>query len=90
MKTIAIESASRQPARCRSCNAPIEWAVVPPNGKRMPFNEPVILAPDGNDPTLPAGVVLVDMERTQSHFATCPDAERWRKNKPPKGARVGR
>jgi hypothetical protein len=86
-KTIAIEKDSRQTARCRSCDASIEWAVTVPNNKRMPFDHPITLSA-AIDPTLPAGVVLVDMDQTRSHFSTCPDADRWRKNKAPKGARV--
>jgi hypothetical protein len=85
-KAIAIEAHSRQTGRCRSCDAAIEWAVTVPNNRRMPFNAPIMLT-RAIDPTLPAGVVHVDMEQTTSHFATCPDANRWRQNKPPKGAR---
>lgn len=82
---IAIEQHSQQRGRCRSCDAPIVWAVTVPNARRMPFNDPVILSPV-MDPR--EGVVLVDMDRTTSHFATCPDAARWRRNKAPQGARV--
>jgi len=84
---IAIEAGSRQMARCRSCDAVIEWAVTSPRGRRMPFNAPIVLTTTF-DALAPVGVLYVDMDRTTSHFATCPDAARWRRNTAPRGARV--
>lgn len=71
---------------CRGCGAPIIWAVTP-NGKRIPINpEP---HPTGNieldtthRPTRatvhsqgPLGVDTLYL----AHFATCPNADRFRK-----------
>jgi hypothetical protein len=86
---IAIGADSRNTARCRSCDASIEWAVTVPANRRMPFDYPIVLSVD-IDPATPAGVVYVDMTKTTAHFATCPHANRWRKNKAPKGSRVYR
>ena len=76
--------------RCRSCQAPIVWAVTA-NEKRMPVDaEPV---PDGNliltsdDPPRVIMHVLgqaslfdePDPPRYVSHFATCPHADRHRR-----------
>ena len=76
-------------AVCRSCDAPIFWAVTT-TGKTMPVDaEPV---PDGNvvlveqegDWTQPMVRVLgkdesTDEDRYVSHFVTCPQREKWRK-----------
>lgn len=77
---------------CRSCNAPILWAITP-KGRRMPLDpEPT---PEGNlrltpipDRTPLVGKPLTgeDLEAAQasgeplhtSHFATCPDARQHR------------
>jgi hypothetical protein len=68
--------------RCRSCDAPIEWAITT-KGQRIPLDpEP---GPGGNlvlvdgvarHPTLGEGVPYLQYT---SHFATCPDAERFRR-----------
>ncbi len=61
---------------CRSCGAPIFWAITP-SGKRIPLDaEPVEqrgLFVFDNGYAKPPPVVY------QSHFATCPDADSWRK-----------
>jgi hypothetical protein len=71
---------------CRSCGAPLRWAVSAATGKAMPLNfEPsgdgnVVLRADGK------AVVVTAAERGAyagpfytSHFATCPDARRFRR-----------
>lgn len=74
---------------CRSCRAPVIW-VVSERGKSMPVDvEPV---PDGNlvlettggkltarvhAPDLFAGPPRAPLHK--SHFATCPDADGWRR-----------
>lgn len=78
---------------CRSCRAPIRWAVTTA-GRRMPLDlEPV---PDGNVviegekdgvPVVrvlhrdeqPALFEADQPERFTSHFASCPDADRHRR-----------
>ncbi len=78
-------------ARCRSCAATIRY-VKTPAGRTMPLDvEP---APDGNVRVafvggLEVGLVLADPAELAaaridgplylSHFATCPDAGRWRR-----------
>lgn len=71
-------------SECRSCGAPITWAITD-NGKRIPLDaEP---APNGN-------LILVDgVARTPridddvpflqyvSHFATCPNAQQHRRSR---------
>jgi hypothetical protein len=76
-----------QNGRCRSCAAPIAWRHTV-GGKRIPLD----LAPSagGNIAvsdhrtavTLSADEVAAaaaDVPRYVSHFATCPDAAKWRK-----------
>lgn len=78
-------------ARCRSCQAPVVWANTV-NDRRMPVDaEPspdgnIVLDDLGDDRLTPLAIVvdpgepmLGDPPRYMSHYATCPDAERWRK-----------
>jgi hypothetical protein len=78
---------------CRSCRAPIVWARTV-NGKRMPVDRDptpdgnLVLAVPGVDDTEPYVTVvdpdqpmLDDPPRYRSHYATCPDADRWRKQR---------
>lgn len=53
---------------CRGCGELIEWFLTP-NGKRMPVSRKIVgsLA-EGNR-----------REILESHFASCPDADRFRK-----------
>lgn len=62
--------------QCKSCNAHVLW-VVTENGKRMPLD----FAPERRF-VVEAGVepMKAKMRNTYvSHFATCPNAGRWRK-----------
>ena len=70
-------------ARCRSCNAPIEWAWTE-NGKRIPLDpgthdrgnlEPT----DPDDPHPIVRYVTPGPGLRRSHFASCPNANRHRK-----------
>jgi hypothetical protein len=75
MKPIMIRTDTRQAGTCRFCGAPIEWALVPKRGQRMPFNPPLVLLP-----VQAFGVALphfaeVDMTQTTSHVATCPKGQ---------------
>lgn len=75
-------------AECRSCNAPIRWALTVKNGKHIPIDvEPV---PDGNlviehrnggDEARPATDTDKKLMRPlfKSHFATCPQSPSWRR-----------
>ena len=74
---------------CKSCNAPLLW-VKTSDGKPMPCNpEPVLSIPAGEAivlkvPGKHAIVVKAPADRPlaigfQSHWATCPDAQSWRK-----------
>ncbi len=75
--------------RCRSCHAPVRWAVTA-NGKRIPVDADP-MAEGGNlllsldDPPTatvvdPGALMLVDDgKRFVSHFVTCPDADEHRR-----------
>lgn len=70
---------------CRSCGAPIAWATTT-NGKPMPLDpDPV---PNGNVVIGIDGVAMVfartgqvpkGFDRFRSHFATCPEAAKFRR-----------
>lgn len=55
---------------CRSCNERMVWLVTS-KGKKMPVDAE----------TVEAGDEEFDPKRHTSHFATCPDAEKFRKEK---------
>lgn len=76
---------------CRSCGAPIYWAITP-EGKRMPLNPPPrdpeafdaklnVESWRDTDGVLRTGPAHPDavVRRTTSHFATCREADQWRK-----------
>jgi len=63
-------------SECRSCGASIIWAITS-NGKRIPLDaEPVerpgLFVFDNGYAKQPPAVY-------QAHFASCPDADSWRK-----------
>lgn len=73
---------------CRSCHAPVVWAVTT-RGKRIPLDPApvehgnIVLGVSGrSDPiaiVVPAEqILLADGPRFISHFATCPNSARWR------------
>lgn len=55
---------------CSSCGAAIVWFKTLA-GKRMPVDEASTLPTDAQH--------QLDLKRHKSHFATCKDAEKWRK-----------
>lgn len=78
---------------CRSCRASVRWAVMRESGKRMPldlaprpegnvvfpwgFDQPAITTQQGAK----AGIPVEGLNTFQSHYATCPQGDRWRKKK---------
>lgn len=56
---------------CRSCGRCIVWLVTD-KGRRMPVD------PEGVKP----GETVYEHGRHVSHFATCPQADQWRKKRP--------
>jgi len=74
-------------AECNSCGASVRWVLIKKTGKRMPLN--TAPAPDAR----PGFVLRVGGEAElatdddrrllrevyTSHFATCPQANQWRK-----------
>jgi len=70
--------------KCRSCGAPIVWAVSA-RGKRMPFNaEPTAAGTWHLEETAPGEVRAAHgpgPDGHVSHFATCPNARQHRKGK---------
>ena len=81
--------------RCRSCGAAIIWATTTATGKPSPYNaEPdptggwVIMDAPGGPVAVHAGPTAVGHDRRTSHFATCRDADTWRKTRPGAHANV--
>lgn len=72
-------------SKCRSCGAPIYWAITEAD-KRMPVdvdkvdNGNVELAIDARTGTIKARVVEPGPGRRLSHFVTCPNAGAHRKD----------
>jgi hypothetical protein len=81
----------RANTKCRSCLAPMRWAVSEATNKRIPLDPDAV--PDGNIYVLrweegtpvvivaatPADVPGGEALRYKTHFATCPQAQTWRK-----------
>lgn len=76
-------------SRCRSCRAEVVWAKTPAN-KDAPFHlDPMgrwtlVRATDGHLKAFGATMVTPAAERYTSHFATCPQADAWRKREAPR------
>jgi hypothetical protein len=73
--------------KCRSCGADVIWALSR-NGKPMPFDAKPVTGIyyliDGIHPEEKLAVHATRPETGplfRSHFATCPDAEKWRKHR---------
>lgn len=80
-------------SRCRSCNAPVLWVAVGPQGERsrMPLDpDPTDdgnvrlegrFTPSGAEAATVLGPLEAELEDELylSHFATCPDADEWRR-----------
>lgn len=74
--------------RCRSCQAPVIWAVTE-RGKDMPVNaEPSVdgtiqLVEQAGRPPLARVLKVADRfgktDLRRSHFADCPNAPKWRR-----------
>lgn len=81
----------RADGNCRSCDAPIRWAIAMPKGKRMPI-DPIAVSDgnvwvdhyEGGTPVVKVALTGGDVPlsiplRYVSHFVTCPDSGSWRK-----------
>lgn len=72
---------------CRSCKAPILWAISSKTGNRIPINEAPPEPGKGNvmldaplSPGPPTARYVTPGEGSHvTHFVTCPDADSWRK-----------
>jgi hypothetical protein len=70
------------PDPCRSCGAPIIWAITD-RGKRLPLD--AMPNPAGNVRLTGGNAIVLkkddvyDGPRYMPHFATCKDADKWRK-----------
>lgn len=80
--------------QCRSCHAPVAW-VVTERGKKMPLDWAPVertesgqglfairLTDDGKIEAIAVTAAWLDDEEPvfTSHFATCPDRDKWRRN----------
>lgn len=78
MFRIIASTRTTTPQPCQSCSAPITWARTYPNDKPMPLNgEPVALKTETD-------LILGTIEyiaSSDSHFATCPDSQKWSRPK---------
>jgi hypothetical protein len=70
-REVLAQRQQRPVTKCRSCGAHVFWVVSDRTGGKFPVD----VQPDDE------GHVLVDGTYYTSHFATCPQAQRWRKKK---------
>lgn len=71
-------------ANCRSCSAEIIWSTSATTGKAIPLDaQPVadgnLALVGGTAHAYTAEDERLKRERFKSHFATCADADSWRK-----------
>jgi len=85
MPEIKIWSDTRGKGRCRSCQAPLEWAENVNTGHKIPFNDPIVSVRSYHDEDTHRLIEVVNLSVTTSHFSDCPDAAAFRK-KTGKGA----
>lgn len=75
-------------SRCRSCGAPIVWAVTE-RGRRMPLDAQPVVAGNIEVSRRPDGAILAtvraeaqgEAQRYVSHFSTCPQAGQHRRRR---------
>ena len=66
-------------SECRSCGAPVVWAVNK-DGKAVPMNPPRKAWVKVGE--LDSGTPVVEVQAVwESHFATCPQASEWRRDR---------
>jgi hypothetical protein len=75
--TIEVFAASIQRAQCKGCKAAIVWATVVSSGRHMCFNSIKILETK-LERVAPFRVIKV-VDRTLNHWATCPQADQFRR-----------
>lgn len=81
MALLDIYSDSKGQGRCRSCGASITWAELT-TGRKMPFDgDVVVVRTQGNILGGDRVVETVDTSITRTHFETCPDAKKWRRDR---------
>lgn len=66
---------------CRSCGAPIVWARDPGRGKNVPLNERPMTMYELDDGDEDQKAECIPVQVYQNHFATCPDADKWRQQR---------
>jgi hypothetical protein len=65
---------------CRSCEAPIVWFELT-SGKKHPFDGDPVYVLTEHEKSTRRLIGHVDTSVTPSHFATCPDAAKFRRRK---------
>lgn len=76
MKTTEIFANTRMRANCRGCHAPILFAQVVKSGKQMPFDLPLVALTTRHDEAMR---LIEEVDLGESHFASCKNADRFRK-----------
>lgn len=78
MPILEVFDETRGRGECRSCHAPITWFELVNSGKRMPFDGDVVFVRTRTDDDRRL-VGAIDTSVNKSHFATCPQASKWRR-----------
>lgn len=81
MSLIDIYADSRGFGTCRSCGAKIEWARRVNGNKAMPWNGEIVAIRTKREEATNRVIETLDSSVTISHFATCPDAEKFRRRR---------
>ena len=76
-RTILVWHDTRGRARCKGCDARIEWGEVVASGRRMCFDGDIFVFQSYVDQATQRRVDVVDL--TRNHWATCPLREQFRR-----------
>ena len=74
--TFVFADDRRRATTCRSCGRSIEFATNARTGKVMPFDAPIVALTTKHDDNR---TLLEEVDLATSHFATCLDADRFRR-----------
>lgn len=66
---IRVYEGTREPGRCKGCQAPIDWFVTVKNRKSMPVNRGAVPRKSEMDPETNTTVIF--LSSADVHWATC-------------------
>ena len=75
-RTIEVWADTRGKARCKGCQAPIEWAEIVKSGKKMCFDGEIVALRTRHDPQTHRLIEAVAFDT--NHWGTCPQRAQFK------------